>query len=254
MARVLVLVPATRSPTSMAIRGSQLEAAKCRPDVVFEFRPIRFELGGYDNEHDYLLGKLGLLDAGIDAQRDGYDALVVDSVSDGGVELLRSVLDIPVIGAGRPSYYLALVLAPTFSLLIQHEILRAGYERQMRDMSVRQQCASIRSIDLELDYDAYLTGNEDVAFSRLLDAGLRCVEEDQAGAIVLPVSLFQAHSYLAERLPVPVINPGAIAYRTIELILDMGLRHSSAAYVQPQVVERELVHRMVESALGRGLA
>ena len=54
--------------------------------------------------HDYVLADLGMLEPGMSAQDDGYDAVCIDTMSDSGVNALRSVLDIPVFGPGRLSF------------------------------------------------------------------------------------------------------------------------------------------------------
>ena len=56
---------------------------------------------------------VALFEAGRSAQEDGYDAVCIDTMSDSGVNALRSVLDIPVIGPGRCSYLTALMLGVT---------------------------------------------------------------------------------------------------------------------------------------------
>ena len=63
-----------------------------------------------------------------------------------------------------------------------------------------------------------------------LDAG--------ADVIVLgSTTMHQAHAYLAEHLPVPVLNPGLIAYKMCEVLLDLGLCHSKIAYPSPEQIK-----------------
>jgi Asp/Glu/hydantoin racemase len=45
----------------------------------------------------------------------------------------------------------------------------------------------------------------------LAEAGRKAIEEDGADVLLLgSTTMHQAHAYLAERLPVPVINPGPL--------------------------------------------
>lgn len=95
--------------------------------------------------------------------------------------------------------------------------------------------ASVRSIDVRPDAQALLQGKEDMVFSKLLDAAKQAIEEDSADVIILgSTTMHQSHAYLAEHLPVPVLNPGVIAYKQCELLLDLGLSHSKAAYPSPE--------------------
>jgi allantoin racemase len=74
---------------------------------------------------------------------------------------------------------------------------------------------------------------------------MRCVEEDGADVILLgSTTMHQAHAYLTERLPVPVINPGPLTYRLAEAALKLGLSHSRAAYPPPAVDQRALIAAM----------
>src|SRR5207244_1012119 len=65
------------------------------------------------------LAEVALAEVGIRAQEEGYDAVCIDTMSDSGVGILRSLLDIPVIGPGRVSYLTALMLGDTLSVLPQ---------------------------------------------------------------------------------------------------------------------------------------
>ena len=42
------------------------------------------------------------------------------------------------------------------------------------------------------------------------------------------------HRYLEEKLSVPVINPGLVAYKLCEIFLELGLTHSKRCYADPE--------------------
>ena len=70
--------------------------------------------------------------------------------------------------------------------------------------------------------------------------GLKAIEEDKASVIVLgSTTMHQSHHYLQEKLPVPVINPGVVAYKLCELLLELGLSHSKLAYPDPETLQDE---------------
>ena len=110
MHKVLILVPFAFDEKGLANRRAQQEAVELGPDVQFDYRPVKAGPALYDSWHDYVLADLSLLEAGLTAQEDGYDAVCIDTMSDSGVSALRSVLDIPVIGPGKASYLVALML------------------------------------------------------------------------------------------------------------------------------------------------
>lgn len=48
-------------------------------------------------------------------------------------------------------------------------------------------------------------------------------------------TMHQRHAYLASELPVPVINPGVVAWKTAEMLVSLGLSHSKIAFPAPEV-------------------
>ena len=59
-----------------------------------------------------------------------------------------------------------------------------------------------------------------------------------ADVIVLgSTTMHQSHAYLASRLPVPVLNPGVVAYKMCELFLDLGIAHSKKAFPAPEATK-----------------
>jgi len=61
-------------------------------------------------------------------------------------------------------------------------------------------------------------------------------------------TMHEAHRFLVERLPVPIINPGPLSYKIVELLLAMGLSHSRKAFPKPLVPKPEMIHAMLKSA------
>jgi allantoin racemase len=60
--------------------------------------------------------------------------------------------------------------------------------------------------------------------------------------------MHDAHPYLSENLPVPVVNPGPLTYKLAEAMLSLGLSHSPRAYRRPDVPKPEMVRAMVAAA------
>lgn len=76
------------------------------------------------------------------------------------------------------------------------------------------------------------------------------MHERRADAICLgSTTMHQAHGFLAENLPVPVVNPGPLTYKLAELVLGLRLTHSRAAYPKPNGEGRD----DARDARGRGL-
>ncbi len=114
MAKALVIVPFPLDAEGVANRHLQLESVKLGPDIDFDFRPVKASCTSFMSDHDWALMDMGCFEAGLSAEDDGYDAVVIDSTADSAAGALRSVLDIPVIAPGRTSLLYALMLGSKF--------------------------------------------------------------------------------------------------------------------------------------------
>ena len=96
--------------------------------------------------------------------------------------------------------------------------------------------ASLRSIKTRPDVTELLEGKEEVVFGKLKEQAEKAIEEDGADVIVLgSTTMHQSAEYLAANLPVPVINPGQVAYKFLETQIELGLTHSKRAFPTPEV-------------------
>ncbi len=151
MPRVLVIVPFPMSEENRLQRAAQVQAVKLGPGITFDFRPVRAAPANYTSEHDAAIAELSIVDAGMHAQTEGYDAVCIDTMSDSGVAALRSLLDIPVIGPGRASIMAALMLGERFSILIMWDRWRHLYKKTINELALHDRCASVRSIGITPD-------------------------------------------------------------------------------------------------------
>ncbi len=248
MARVLVIVPVPLDEAGIGRRADQLEKVELGPGIEFDFRGVRAGPALLDSGHDTGLAEVALAEVGIRAQEEGYDAVCIDTMSDSGVGILRSLLDIPVIGPGRASYLTALMLGDTFSVLTQWDGWIPIYKKGVRDLGLESHLASIRSINMLPDVDNLLGGKEDVVFPLLREAGMACVEDGAQVICMGSTTMHQAVPYLQSELPVPVINPGPLSYKLAELVLGLGVSHSKKAWPSPNVPKPEMLEAMMRAA------
>lgn len=249
MIKVLVIVPFPMSDENRAQRREQLKAVTLGPDIEFHFQSVRVAPRNYVSASDMVLADVGVLEAGLNAQRDGFAAVCIDTMSDSGVAALRSELSIPVIGPGRASMLMAMMLGKRFSVIALWPHWRHVYEKTLDDLGIGHACASIRALDLTPDNQSLLAGKEEDVFPALEALARQCIAEDRAEVILLgSTTMHQAHGYLAARLPVPVINPGPLTYKLVEALLGLGLTHSRAAYPVSRAPKPDVLHAMLDTA------
>ena len=234
------------SQGNLDLRRDQTAAVQLGPDVEFEFRSTLAAPKNYVSGSDMALAEIGMLQAGLSAEADGFDAVCIDTMSDSGVAALRSELTIPVIGPGRASMLMAMMLGNRFSIVTMWDRWRHLYEKTLNELRLHHACASIRALDIAPDNRDLLAGKEDEVFPALEAAARACIDEDGAEVIVLgSTTMHQAHGFLSERLEVPVINPGPLSYKMAEAVLDLGLSHSRKAHPVSPVSRRDLIDQMM---------
>ena len=117
MKKVLVIVPFPMSEENLNFRREQLKAIPVSNNLSFTFRPVKAAPRNYVSQADMVLADIGVLETGLSAEKEGFSAVCVDTMSDSGVSALRSVLSIPVVGPGRTSMLTALSLGNKFSIV-----------------------------------------------------------------------------------------------------------------------------------------
>ena len=172
------------------------------------------------------------------AQKRGFDALIIGCYSDPGLDALRELLTIPVIGPGAASLHLAAQLGTRISVLTP---TGRGYGRvaaRLRALGLAPLLASERGIGLSV---MDLARQKPGALDKAADAARIAVEQDGADVLVLGCMsmafLPGICEALGKRVGVPVVNPVIAALKTAEAVASMQLTHSKAAWPQPKPQE-----------------
>jgi allantoin racemase len=247
--KVLVLVPFPMSGDHLALRRAQSKTIDLGPDIAFDYRPVKWAGTNFVGPYDYVVGDFTILEAGLEAQADGYDAVCIDTMSDSGVAALRAVLDIPVIGPGRATILTAMMLGDKFGMLVMWERWLGLYKKVMDELGVWHKYAGHQSIDQAPDRFSLLGGEKRIVFPKLLRAGKKLIEDNSADVIILgSTSMHQARDFLAEKLPVPVISPGPTSYALAQMMLNLGLTQSRKSYPSPVGRSDVYLHAMLDAA------
>ena len=83
-------------------------------------------------------------------------------------------------------------------------------------------------------------------FERLTAEARKAIDEDGADVILLgSTTMHQAGDYMSAHLPAPVINPGPVAIKMAETIVELGLSHSKVAFPTPPVIQDEKFFSLV---------
>lgn len=235
--RIRMIIP-------VPVPDEALEAFSAQAPAELTARGVRLEMtcaarggGVLGSIYEGAIAEVFCIEAGASAEADGCAAVCVNSMSDSGVAALRSRLSIPVVGAAQPTYALAAQLGRRFSIISMWDQWRWLYDKILAENGLGGRLASVRSIGVRPDAGELLAGKEDSVFPLLLEAAHQAIEEDGADVLILgSTTMHQSHRYLAERLSVPVLNPGLVCLMTCDMLLEQGLSHSKRAYPKPDLV------------------
>jgi allantoin racemase len=172
------------------------------------------------------------------AEKRGFSAIVIGCYSDPGLDALRELLTIPVIGPGAASLHLAAQLGTRIAVLTP---TGRGYGRvaaRLRSLGIAPLLASVRGIGLSV---MDLAKQKPGALDKAAEAARIAAEQDGADVLVLGCMsmafLPGICEELGKRVGVPVVNPVIAALKTAEAVASMKLSHSKAAWPLPKPQE-----------------
>jgi len=154
--------------------------------------------------------------------RTKYDGIIVAGFSDVGVDAMKEMLEIPVLGIAESSYHLAALLGHRFSVLIGTAKWTPPKHDYVKALGVEGKVASFRS------YTEWDTNDSfEELKQRLINVARACVEEDGAEVIVLGGGPLVGYGKLIEaELGIPVIDPTLATFKLMESVIDLGHSHS----------------------------
>jgi allantoin racemase len=179
----------------------------------------------------HILETPALVKKAIEAERDGFDAIVQTDAFDPGVEAARLAVRIPVVGSLRASCHFAATLCDRFALTVPLESYVPYVWRLLETYRMTHFVTGIQVIgmyeagDLSRHHDAIL--ERTVAVARALAAG------GAQALIPLAARLIPAAvspEEVEREVGVPVINTQAVAIRFAELMVSSKTMHSLKAY------------------------
>lgn len=190
----------------------------------------------------------------VEAERQGYDAVIVGHFQDSGLYEVRSMVDIPVIALGEATMLYACQLGQRSGLITMNPRFIAGHEHQIRKYGLEHRVTGVHAMSFEPGQILAAIGDAEKL------AGVRDIFEAQARPLVdngadilipaggIPMLLFSAiHDHRVG--PAPVINGIPIAVKMAEMAIKLrtltGLNVSRRSdYVQapPEVIEEFLTH------------
>jgi allantoin racemase len=213
------------------------------PDVELDLKSLEHGATTIESFYDEYIGAADMIEKGLDAERAGYNAVVINCFMNPALNPLRELLNIPVIGAGEAALSLASVLGDFFSILDPDPPPRSYSHKIVSSLGLSNKLRSVRYLGLGV---SGLSGRFEDVLELMISEAKRAVEEDGAHVIVLGCTGMRRYSKkLSEEMNkygVPLIEPLSAAINLAVSIVRLGLSHSKLSYPNPlKDVEKENV-------------
>lgn len=174
----------------------------------------------------------------VEAEAEGFDAVIQGCNSDPGLSAAREVCTIPIVSVLESACHVAAMLGRKFSILIPGKNPEgpSHFHDLVAAYGLTSKLASIRGIDLPpmAFNEERITAKELQKVKEiLLDAAKRAIDEDGADVIVA-YGQEQALGHLRANLSVPVLQGAQVAPFIAEMLVKLGLSQSKRAYPKPR--------------------
>lgn len=228
--KIFVLNPNTSQIVTEKIAAVVRKVA--HPDTQVEVGQIAHGPESLESFHDEALAVPYVIEAVREANRQGYDAIVLAAFCDPGIEALKEISEIPVFGLQEASFSAALLLGNKFGILTEKKHKEAVKMQQVRKHGLDLRFAGVRALGMGV---VEIAAEPERVKQAGINAARRLVEEDGAEVIIMGCSSMAGYSAeLEQELKVPVIDPVAVTFKMVEALAGLGLRHSKAGlYAKP---------------------
>ena len=205
----------------------------CRSDTEIIIKPLK---GGLDRTSDFeytyfwFLNKWALVENVIEAEREGYDAAVINSFSDAGVKEARSIVNIPVVSVSESSMMYATLLGSKFGIIIPGDlpILVPLFMEQIKERGLESRAVAnnpIRSLPMSADELLTKGGKNPQLVADAVEKVGRELVKDGADVIICGSTTFgplctSVGLVQLEPEGVPVLDCLAVTLKMAEVMVD----------------------------------
>jgi allantoin racemase len=235
--RILYLVPGPmgRSPEGRAEvqrRGDKLKAYAA-PGTETGIEDVPEGPASIESMYEEYLSIPATVRRAAELEQEGWDALILGCYGDPGLDALREIVSIPIVGPGEATALMAASLGHRFSVITITDSVIAPMERQIRNVGVGEKLASVRSVGipvLELHQD------RDLSIRVTVEQGRKAIEEDRADTLIvgcMTMGFLEIAEAASQELGVPFLNPARVSLKFAEALVGSGVTHSRRAYMVP---------------------
>jgi allantoin racemase len=220
--KIMVINPNTSIPMTNQIRTA-LEIIK-RPDTELTVTCPQKGPETIESAYDEAYAIPPTLELVKKADQDGFDAVILACFSDPGLEAAKEITNIPVVGIEEATLHMAAMLGAKFTIMTPRKQRIPSKVEHVHLRGMSHFLASVRSLDLTV---AQTESDPVKTKQRLVEVSKIAVEVDGAEIIIMGCAGMSGYAQEIEQtLNVKVLDPSAVALKTAEAMVDLGLSHS----------------------------
>lgn len=233
-------IPERKFPTIVDIFRKIINSVK-RPDTKVDVIHLSNELENLEYHYYEHQAIDELLQKVIEAEKEGYDAVIIGCFYDTALRVAREIVNIPVIGPAEATMHYAATLGHRFSIIVGKKKWIAKMEDNAIMYGLNDRIVSWKSIGMGVvDFKKY----PDKMKKAIADKAREAVEEDNAEVIIQGCTCESGFmKELIEELNIPVLDSVVCSVKWAEMAADLyrkiGLTHSKVyGYEEPPDLEK----------------
>jgi len=208
--------------------------------------------GQTDIEHS--LARAGMVVSAIAAEKEGMDAIVIESMGDTGLFESREAVSIPVVGLSDSSVRVAQMLGRKFGLITAGHWHGYALERLWKSYDIYSQYVGFQALNAQpfTDFDKSNEG-----LNRAIVSSIDKLMEQDADTILFGGSYFIGKDEAISELlsdekykDLVIIDPLPLAIRFARMLVDAKLSHSKRIYATPIHATPVLGYPLISSTPG----
>ena len=236
--KVLYLVPGTLAQTDLGEK--ELERRKnvlqsfAQKDTIVDITDIEHGPSSIESFYEEYLSVPETLNKAIQAEKDGFSGVILGCFGDPGLDALREILGIPVVGPGETAMHVASMLGLRFSIITVMDSVVPSLERLARIVGLDQKLASVRAVNIPVLKLRQDIGN---TTSRMIEESQKAIAEDKSDVVVLgcmSMAFMGISDKMQKVLGIPVVNPAFVSLKVLEGLVSANLTQSKKAYPFPK--------------------
>ena len=218
----------------------QFLQARVGPQFTVEVRSLEYGVETIEGHYDDALCAPFVVDKVLEAEREGFDAAVIDCFLDPGLGAAREASNIVVAGPGEASMLLSMTLGDSFSILATSAERYKSYvpNSRVRELGLSGRFVSEWGAGFNV---ASIPENPEGTVAQLVRAAKEMQEQDDPDVIILGCTgLSRVVDLVAPKVEVPLVDPSIAALTMAQALLLSKFQQSRKSYPRPGKKERKV--------------